>query len=193
MELELVYNESVVTEGVNVADVLAHEGHAQYVGQEGAQAISQETSSNGVNPLLPVLSSLGDCLIEVERPLPSHFEEEMEILKAEAFDLGQQIFERKTGEDLAKDQKKLVNKAVGLTLRILMESGRHAVDADEGDGDDTDDDSGVESTSVHSLYHSSQGRSVDTLSYEEDDRSLTGSLAPWWSNPSQSPNTEKSP
>ena len=53
------------------------------------------------------------------------------------------------------------------------------MDADKGDEDDTDDEdnvSGVLSTSVHSLYHSSQGRSVGTLSYEEDDRSLTGSL-----------------
>ena len=36
-------------------------------------------------------------------------------------------------EDLDLDQKKLVNKAIGLTLRIWMESGLNAVDADEGE------------------------------------------------------------
>ena len=59
-----------------------------------------------------------------------------------------------------------------------MESGNNVVDADKVDEDDTDedDDSGVESTSVHSLYHSSQGMSVNTLSQDDDDRSLTGSF-----------------
>ena len=77
------------------------------------------------------------------------------------------------------DQKKLVNTAIGLMLRISMRSGSNAVDADEGNEDDTDEedgDSGVESTSVHSLHHSIQRRIVETLSYEENDWSPTGSL-----------------
>ena len=55
------------------------QGHAQYVGHKG-----QELLKKGVDPLMPVLSSLVDCLEEVERQLPSHLEEEMENLKREA-------------------------------------------------------------------------------------------------------------
>ena len=82
VELKLVYTKSVWTE--DIADVLVHEGHAQYVGHKGEQAMHQELPKKGVDPLLPVLSSLGDCLEEMERPLPSHLEEEMENLKREA-------------------------------------------------------------------------------------------------------------
>ena len=80
VELELVYTESVLTEGVNVGDVLVHEGDAQYVGQEGAQAIRQETQAIGVD----LYSQFCQVLVIVARPLPSHFKEKMEILKREA-------------------------------------------------------------------------------------------------------------
>ena len=108
--MELVNTKIVVNEGLSLEDVLVHEGLSQYVGQEGAQAIRQETQSIRVDHYYQFC----EVLVIVKRPLPSHFKEGMEILKREAIKLGKQMVERNKW-----DQKKLVNNAIGLTLRIL--------------------------------------------------------------------------
>ena len=48
--MELVNTKIVVNEGLSLGDVLVREGLSQYVGQEGAQAIRQETQAIGGDP-----------------------------------------------------------------------------------------------------------------------------------------------
>ena len=176
VELELVYTKSDVAVVVNFGSLLVHEGLAQYPAQEDGLVISQDIPASGISPLLPVLSTLGDCLAgEVDRPLPAHLQEEIDDLKAVALSLKQQQVTETVKEiDTAKGEKKLVNKAIGLMLRIFMRSKplTEIDQKDDGDEDeDGDHDSGVDSRSVQSY----QSKSLETCS-QDNSKTSAGSM-----------------
>eukprot|EP00092_Neocalanus_flemingeri_P022966 GFUD01024898.1.p1 GENE.GFUD01024898.1~~GFUD01024898.1.p1 ORF type:complete len:369 (-),score=129.62 GFUD01024898.1:67-1173(-) len=175
VELILVDNQSDVAEGHNIGDMLVHEEHARYAGEEDGQVShaapgTQASEGSGAGKMLAqsqsVLESLQICLDEVERPLPTQYVDmgEVQSLKRDAIFLSQKIADSKEEglEDLAREQKDLINRAVGITLRIIMPQLGEFEDDDENE-EDSDSESGVGS----SLEDSIKGEVMDSFSQED--------------------------
>ena len=118
LKLKLV---DIQSEGRNIGDVLVHEGHARYAGEDTDTQIDAQATSQLLSP--PVLDSLRSCLAEVEGPLPPYLIEEVNSLKREAIILRQKI-EVSNGEgleDMAKEQKDLTNRSIGQFPGIVFD------------------------------------------------------------------------
>lgn len=176
LELDLVYTQSgVVIDGIKIADSLVNEGHALFVGQQGVQVPVGDIGVSGTIPSLPVVSLLGKCVVgavKVKGSLPDQVMKEVLTVKEEARAITEELDDSRTD---IKRQSSLVNKAVGVLVKILMEVKpvTHVKTKEESEESSFDDDlfdvdSGVDSRSVQSLYLSNQAR---LSSQEESGRS----------------------
>ena len=141
--------------GLNIGDALVAEGTALFAGQEDLQVACAH--SHGTEELLPVLSSLGyravSALEELDGSFPEQYLEEVKSVKKAAIALG--VDPLKNSDDSVTRKKYLANKAVGLLINILMEVKPLALTLNESNviKAEVQEDSGVESKSVHSMYH----------------------------------------
>lgn len=179
LELDLVYTQSgVLIDGIKIADTLVNEGHALFVGQQGGQVPVGDVQDSGTVPSLPVVSLLGKCVVgALKGSLPAQCMEEVVSVKEEARAIREEVMDN----DTHRRQSSLVNKAVGVLLKILMDvkpitNAETKEDSDnESNWDDlVDEDSGVDSRSVQSLYQSNQARLI--RQEESDISTKSGSL-----------------
>ena len=148
LELDLVYAESGVD--MNIGNILVEEGYACYAGEKEDQLPAEDIPDSGAESLLPVLSGLGDCVAgAMKGPLSPRFQEEVDMMKEE------RARDKVTVQSDMRQEKSLVNKSIGLLLRILMEVKPLAEALKEvhfnNKDDDDEDDSGVDRRSVVTL------------------------------------------
>ena len=114
------------------------------------------------------MSSLGDravkALAGLDGSLPDQHVEEVDSIKGAAIALKVEPLE--SSSDLLTRKKSLANKAIGLLINILMEVKPLALTLHENNviKAEVQEDSGVESKSVHSMY---QGIYAPVSSSEE--------------------------